>query len=216
MKEGKNKTKAKPLKDKRILVVDDHPIVSEGVAALLSRKGKASRIIKAKNGNEALRLAASDQIDIVIADFSLPDLVGTELISRLRKIHPEIHVVVYTSHDEPWLVKEMMDIGAEAVVLKNDDMEELFMAAESVCAGLPYFSNRFAAITKLSDNSFSPREIDILECMAKGMKSRDIASQLFISENTVEYHRKKLKQRFEAQNEANLIAIAINKGIIKG
>lgn len=201
---------------KRILIVDNHPLIVEGLVSLLGGNDGLYHTIKASNGKSALSIMRANRVDVAIIDYSLSDMNGAELIDSLRKINQGLHTIIYTGHDEPWVVKDIIDAGAEAVVLKDDNMKELVMAVESVCAGLPYFSNRFTSIAEQLNKTFSSREVDILQMMSAGMKSRDIACRLFISENTVEYHRKKMKQRLGAQNEAHLIAIAINRGIIKG
>lgn len=201
---------------KRILIVDDHPVIVEGLAALLGNSGSLYNTVKAGCGKSALGAMAANHADVAIMDYSLPDMTGAELVGKLREIKPCLHTIIYTAHDEPWVVKDIIEAGADAVVLKDDNMEELVMAVESVCAGLPYSSSRFMSIAEQMDRDFSSREVDILQMMSEGMRSRDIACRLFISENTVEYHRKKLKQRLGAQNEAHLIALAINKGVIKG
>lgn len=203
------------MRTKMILVVDDHPIVLEGIASILSQLTDERNIIRAKTGNDALKLANATCIDVAVIDFCLPDIDGTLLISRLKEIAPQIHIVIFTEHDEVWVIKEIARICPDAVVLKNDDMRELIIAVESACIGLTYRSTRFQAINDEKENAFTPRELEILQYLSYGLQSKEVAHRLCISENTVEYHRKKLMRRLGATNNANLMWFAISAGIIK-
>lgn len=201
------------MSDHQIIIIDDHPIIVDSLTSLLENR---FHIQKAYDGESAVHSMRETCADIAIVDYSLPDIDCKQLIANLRDINPDLHTVIYTVHDEPWIVKEMLDIGSEAVVLKNDDLEELLIAVESICAGLTYYSQRFTNMVEQMSNSYSKREIEIIKCIGAGMKSSDIARQIHVSENTVEYHRKKLMRLLNARNNANLVAIAISKGIIKG
>lgn len=203
------------MNNKRILVVDDHQIVLEGIASLLSKHTAASKMLLAKTGAEALQLATERSVDVAVIDYALPDMDGITLVERLRDISPTIRIVVFTEHEELWIMKEIANAKPEAVVMKSEDLRELVIAVESVAIGLDYHSKRFDAITSEKEKNLTPREADILQGVGKGMCSRDIAHQLNVSENTVEYHRKKLMRRFGASNNAQLVLKAQAKGLVR-
>lgn len=203
------------MKKTKLVIIDDHPILAEGIASLLDRKGSSYDITRARTGEEALEKISSDMADVAVVDVSLPDMDGTELIGRLRKVNPLLHVVVYTMHDEPWVVKGLQRAEADAVVLKSDDMEELIIAIESARLGIPYFSPRFRSLAANSSCGLKNREMEILQYVGDGMQSVEIAKRLCVTENTIEYHRRKLMRKFGASNNASLVSMAIAKGVIK-
>lgn len=203
------------MQTKNILIVDDHPIVLEGIASLLRRLTDERNIMKAQTGNDALKLANSVCIDVVVVDFYLPDIDCITIVNRLKEISPQTRIVIFTEHDELWVIKEISQINPDAVVLKSDDMHELIIAVESVGIGLTYRSTNYRTIVNEKENSFTTREMEILQYVSSGQQSREVARRLCVSENTVEYHRKKLMRRLGATNNAHLISIAISKGIIK-
>lgn len=200
---------------RKILIVDDHPIVLEGIASILSHLTEVHNIIKVQTSSDALKFVSDTCIDVAVIDFRLPDTDGTLLINRLRRISPQTRTVIFTEHDEIWVAKEIANVHPDAVVLKSDDMHELVIAVESVCIGLSYYSTNFKTIVNEVEKAFTPREIEILQHISYGLQSREIACRLCVSENTVEYHRKKLMRRLNAANNANLTSIAIATGIIK-
>lgn len=197
-----------------ILIVDDHPMLAEGLASLLKNTKPKHNAVVANCGAKAKEHISETAFDVAVVDVSLPDIDGIELVTWLRNAAPTLHIIIYTVHDEPWVIREMLTAGADAIVLKDDEMSEFVMALESVCAGLHYFSTRFQSLAESAMHGFTAREIEIMQHISHGMKSGDIAHKLFISENTVEYHRKKLITRFNAQNTAHMISMAIGMGLI--
>lgn len=200
---------------KQILIVDDHPIVSEGICSLLERRGVDSgHITKAANGEMAVKMNETKHIDVAIIDYSLPDIPCGGLITRLRRQNDAIRIVIYTMHEDPWALKDLEAMNADGVVLKDDDMRELVIALESVVIGIHFYSTRYKSVIKMKEK-LTERETEIIQHISEGKQSKEIARLLFISENTVEYHRKKLIKFFNACNTAHLVAIALAKGLIK-
>lgn len=201
--------------NKRILIVDDHPIVAAGLAMLFAKHFSDYSILKAATGEQALDTVKHNSIGVVTVDVSLPDINGTELVPLIKKADGKVGVVVYTEHDEPWIIAELLKGGCNAIVLKDEDPRELIIAVESVGIGIPYFSSRFKALAANAEKSFTSREVEILQLISKGFTGQEIADKLCVSANTVEYHRKKLIKRFGANNNAHMVALALNKGIIR-
>lgn len=203
------------MNNKHILIVDDHQIVLEGIASLLGKHNTSSKIALARTGADALLQASNHVIDVAVIDYALPDMDGLTLIERLRDMTPTIRIVVFTEHDELWVVKSIAKAMPDAVVMKSEDIRELVIAVESVAIGLHYHSKRYNGIVSEKQKGITPRETEILQSVALGQSSRDIACQLNVSENTVEYHRKKLMHRLGACNNAHLVSIAIANGLIR-
>lgn len=201
------------LRSPRILVIDDHPIVRAGISALLAGTTN-SPIEEAATGAEAVDTVNSKTIDIAIADLELPDMNGMSLINLLHNCRNTPRIVVYTMHEEPWTIGELQKANVDAVVLKGDDPYELNIAVESVKIGLSYMSARFQTMSAKNGRRLTERETEVLALMCDGMSSRQIAERLFVSENTVEYHRKQIMRRIGAKNNVQAVSIALHEGLL--
>ena len=190
-----------------ILVIEDHQIVLLGLSTLLSTCDGIRRIDKATTAVEAISLAREHASDIVIIDVELPDMSGFDLLDRLREISPDVSVIFHSMHEEFWIIKRMMNSGADAIVLKSDDIGELRKAVERVVSGDSYYSSRYEEYCREYEKQqiLTERELDVLRAIAEGKKTAEIAAQLFVSNNTVEFHRKRLLRKLGASNMAELI-----------
>ena len=197
----------------RILVVDDHPIVRKGIAALLCHT-TASTIAEASCATEAIDISRKQSVDIAVIDLELPDANGLQLITRLRCAMPKTRFVVYTMHEEPWIIDELQDTNVDAIVLKGDDPYELQMAVESVKMGIGYYSSRFKKCADNTPGRLTEREKEVLQMMCDGMSSKLIAEKMCVSENTVEYHRKQILRRIGAKNNVQAVSIALKEGLL--
>ena len=197
----------------RILVVDDHPIVRKGIAALLCHT-TAATIAEASCAAEAIDISRKQSVDIAVIDLELPDANGLQLITRLRCTMPQTRIVVYTMHEEPWIIDELQDANVDAIVLKGDDPYELQMAVESVKIGIGYYSSRFKKCADNAPGCLTEREKEVLQMMCDGMSSKLIAEQMCVSENTVEYHRKQILRRIGAKNNVQAVSIALKEGLL--
>lgn len=197
----------------RILVVDDHPIVRKGIAALLCHTTTAT-IAEASCAAEAIDISRKQSVDIAVIDLELPDANGLQLITRLRCTMPKTRFVVYTMHEEPWIIDELQDTNVDAIVLKGDDPYELQMAVESVKMGIEYCSSRFKKCADNAPGHLTEREKEVLQMMCDGMSSKLIAEKMCVSENTVEYHRKQILRRIGAKNNVQAVSIALKEGLL--
>ena len=197
----------------RILVVDDHPIVRKGIAALLCHTTTAT-IAEASCAAKAIDISRKQSIDIAVIDLELPDANGLQLITRLRCTMPKMRFVVYTMHEEPWIIDELQDANVDAIVLKGDDPYELQMAVESVKMGIGYYSSRFKKCADNAPGHLTEREKEVLQMMCDGMSSKLIAEKMCVSENTVEYHRKQILRRIGAKNNVQAVSIALKEGLL--
>ncbi len=199
-----------------ILIVDDHQIVAHGLQALLSRENCVKSIDTATTAEKALLLSKKKSYGIYIIDVELPDISGLELTERLQAISPEASFIFHTMHEEIWTIKAMMAAGADAIVLKSDDLSDLTAAVKAVATGNSYYSQRFEDYCRRFESRQmpSPHELEILRAIAKGESTNDIARRMCISPNTIEYHRKRLFRKLGATNMADMVARAIEHGLL--
>ena len=203
----------------RLIIIDDHPIVARGTANLLSPLS-GGECTCAHSGKEALMLVQSalrtHPYTLAIVDLELPDTYGTSLISSLHHLAPALRIMVYTMHEQIWVVKELEQLQVDAIIFKSEPTTSLQLAAEACISGLTYRSPRYQALQAETPVSLlSERELDILQLMSYGFTSRAIADRLCLSENTIEYHRKRMMRKLATDNMVELILRAQRQGFLK-
>ena len=201
---------------KNILIVDDHPIVSTGLQALIEHTGEYGKIYVANNIASSRLLLRQEDIDIAIIDLELQDANGMELIKYIHQTHISTKILVYTMHEELWTIRQLMKEDADAIVMKGDNPQEVLIALRKIEQGKGYFSQQFMRLINSQDTSeisLSNREAEVLEHISNGLSTNDIAQQLNISNNTVEFHRHNLMKKLSANNMAQLVKKAIQLGL---
>lgn len=201
---------------KNILIVDDHPIVSTGLQALIEHTGEYGKIYVANNIASSRLLLRKEDIDIAIIDLELQDANGMELIKYIHQTHICTKILVYTMHEELWTIRQLMKEDADAIVMKGDNPQEVLIALRKIEQGKGYFSQQFMRLINSQDTSeisLSNREAEVLEHISNGLSTNDIAQQLNISNNTVEFHRHNLMKKLSANNMAQLVKKAIQLGL---
>lgn len=201
---------------KNILIVDDHPIVSTGLQALIEHTGEYGKIYVANNIASSRLLLRKEDIDIAIIDLELQDANGMELIKYIHQTHISTKILVYTMHEELWTIRQLMKEDADAIVMKGDNPQEVLIALRKIEQGKGYFSQQFMRLINSQDSSeisVSNREAEVLEHISNGLSTNDIAQQLNISNNTVEFHRHNLMKKLSANNMAQLVKKAIQLGL---
>ncbi len=201
---------------KNILIVDDHPIVSTGLQALIEHTGEYGKIYVANNIASSRLLLKQEDIDIAIIDLELQDANGMELIKYIHQTHISTKILVYTMHEELWTIRQLMKEDADAIVMKGDNPQEVLIALRKIEQGKGYFSQQFMRLINSQDTSeisLSNREAEVLEHISNGLSTNDIARQLNISNNTVEFHRHNLMKKLSANNMAQLVKKAIQLGL---
>ena len=201
---------------KNILIVDDHPIVSTGLQALIEHTGEYGKIYVTNNIASSRLLLRQKDIDIAIIDLELQDANGMELIKYIHQTHISTKILVYTMHEELWTIRQLMKEDADAIVMKGDNPKEVLIALRKIEQGKGYFSQQFMRLINSQDTSeitLSNREAEVLEHISNGLSTNDIAQQLNISNNTVEFHRHNLMKKLSANNMAQLVKKAIQLGL---
>lgn len=207
-----------------LLVVDDHSLVLEGICEVVNKMPEAVVADAVTSGKKAMELIEKRDYDAYIMDISIPEISGFDLIARIRELNELARIVVITMHEEIWMINRLAQYGVNGIVLKTSATTELVAAVRNVLRGESYTCSRFAFIAhKLSLGMVgmqskdipTRRERDVLEAVAKGMNTHEIALLLKISENTVETFRKRLISKFEAKNAIDMVVKAVSQGWIK-
>lgn len=205
----------------RVLLVDDHPLVLDGIAARLAPVETIEVIGLAANGQEALAQTQRLHPDVVLMDISMPVMNGIEAIRHFQQDHPAVKVLILSMHDSREYIVQLMQSGAKGYVLKDVCSEELVKAIETVHLGNTYFSQG-ASQTLFSQpepvqpeaQSLTRREQTVLRLLAEGSSNKQIAQQLNISVRTVETHRQNIKTKLDIHTAAGLARYAIEHNLV--
>lgn len=200
-----------------IAIVDDHEVVLEGYKSFLIKNGVAD-IEAYGRAQQLLDRVRAKHFNIYIVDVELPDMDAYSLIDAVRSLQPDAKFIINTIHDEPWTVSKLTEKHVDGVVYKSGNLSQLIEALEAVVYGRQYYCGEFKKIQhRLQARNDIPtsRELDILRYIARGNSTKDISHKLFISENTVENHRKNLFRKLQAKNMADLIVKAIAAGYLE-
>ena len=206
----------------KILVADDHTLVRAGLTSLIARLPEMEVVGEAADGRHALRMVRDLQPDMVLMDIAMPGLNGLEAAERIHGIHPQTKIIILSMHASEEYVAQALKAGASGYLLKDAATSELEMALKSVAAGQFYLS---PAISRQVVDNFlrggptgvellTPRQREILQLVAEGKSTRDIAETLHLSVKTVETHRAQLMERLDIHDVAGLIRYALRKGLI--
>ena len=204
----------------KVLLVDDHKILLEGTSHLLSSHELFKVEHTASDGQSALDLMKKYDYDVLVTDYELPDINGLQLVKAARAVAPEMKIIVLSMHDDPSVVRELLEEDIDGFVLKNDTHLSLLQALDKVVSGKKFFSDDIAEILvkQLSNPSkktdLSPRETEILKLIAKDYSTRQIADILFISEKTVETHRKNILRKTNCATVVGLVNYAHEKNLV--
>jgi len=200
----------------RVLSVDDHPLLREGIAALIGNQTDMELVAEACNGREALEQFRKHSPDITLMDLQMPEMSGIDAISAIRGEFPEARIIILTTHAGDVQVSRAFQAGARAYLLKGSLRNELLEAIRAVHAGQKRVSSEVAAeiAGHSTDDMLTPREVDVLRLVAKGNANKEIAAQLSLTEETVKSHIRNILARLEAKDRTHAVAIGIKRGII--
>jgi len=205
-----------PAGDIRLLCVDDHPLVREGVTRKIDAQPDMRVVASAATGEEAIKLFDQHQPDVTLMDLNLPGMSGLEVIAAIRRTHPNARIVVLTMYKGDEDIHRALEAGASAYVLKTTVSDDLVRVVREVHAGAKPMSSDVA--TQLAARAVSPaltpRERVVVEMMAKGMRNKEIAFELGISEDTVEVHARNLFTKMGVRDRTAAVTAAIRRGII--
>ncbi len=206
----------------RILLVDDHALVRQGLRSLLAQEG-FSVVGEAADGLEAMEKIRSLSPDIVVMDISMPAQNGLNVAREVHKFFPQVKVILLSQHTEDMYIADALEACVAAYVLKSQASSDLIHAIHQVSSGKVYYSPDISAAVlaaykaKTDDkpDSLTLRERQVLQLIAEGKTTRDVASLLFISVKTAETHRTRLMQKLDIHETASLVRYAIRRGLVQ-
>ncbi|MBL8171608.1 MAG: response regulator transcription factor [Acidobacteria bacterium] len=200
----------------RILIVDDHPVVREGLAAMLSTQSDMRLIGAAADAAEALQLYRAHQPDVALVDLRLPGMNGAEVIKTLRREFPHGRFIVVTSFHGDQDVYQALQAGASSYILKEMFGEELFKAIRTVHAGGQYLPPGVVSEVErnLSSHGLTPRELDVLRLMVEGHSNKQIGDALGVTEGSVKFYVNKILAKLGVTDRTQAVTTALRRGIV--
>ena len=200
----------------RVLCVDDHPVVRDGIAAIINLQRDMMLAGAAATGDEALKRFFELRPDVALVDLQLPDMSGFDLIKKIKDKSPNARIIVLSSHEGDVDIQRALEAGAQGYVAKGIVRDELLETIRSVHAGkrrLP------AAVAQklaehMADEPISPRELEVLSLMAAGKRNKEIAGELSIAEDTVKMHVRNILSKLQVNDRTEAVTIALRRGII--
>ena len=200
----------------RVIIADDHPIVREGLHAVVSDQPDMIVVGQAATGAEAVDLALSLRPDVVLLDLRMPEQNGVDAIAAIRAGWPEARVLVLTTYDGDEDIYRALQAGAQAYLLKDTPRAELLEAIRAVARGQKRIPPEVAArlVQRIGGPALTEREVDVLRLMAKGGSNKDIGAALHISEGTVKFHVNNILGKLGVDDRTQAVTIALQRGII--
>ena len=208
----------------RVLVADDHPMLREGLVAVLETQQDFEVVGEAADGSEVVRLAERLNPDVILLDLEMPGVDGVAALEKLRSAGSEARTIVFTAYDTDERILGALRAGARGYLLKGASRTEIFDAIRTVHAGgsllQPVVTNKLLQTMSREERreeteSLTPREIEVLGLLALGLQNKEIASRLFITERTVKFHVSSLMHKLGAENRTETVTIAAQRGLIQ-
>ena len=209
----------------RVLLVDDHQIIVDGIKSLLENTDHIKVVATASDGLEAIETLKVLCVDVILMDIDMPKLNGIDATRQVHEKYQDVKIIMLTMHSESAMIKNLIEIGVNGYLLKNSSKEELLDAISRVAKGEQYFSsevtmsllNHQKSKDKKSDSQidFTQREIEIIQHLADGLTNKEIGDKLYISHRTVDTHRTNIMKKVGVNNVARLISFAIKSGLVE-
>ena len=206
--------KSKPI---QLLVVDDHPLLREGIAAIINNQTDIELVAEASNGREAIEKFRSHRPDVTLMDLQMPDMSGIDAIISIRHEFPDARIIVLTTYAGDVLAQRALKAGAQAYMLKNDVRKDLPDTIRYVHAGKKRIHSEVAAqlADHVADDALTPREIEVLALIALGNSNKLIADKLSIADETVKGHVSSVLSKLGAHDRTHAVTLALKRGIIE-
>lgn len=205
----------------RILIADDHPVVRDGLSAILSTQPDFEVVGGASDGMEVVQQTNRLRPDVLLLDLEMPHVDGVEALKRLRDMGVDVRTIIFTAFDTDERILSAVRAGAQGYLLKGAPREELFNAIRVVHSGgsllQPIVTNKLLRQISQDNNpdALSPREREVLQLMARGLQNKEIAAELFISERTAKFHVSAILSKLGAGNRTEAVTIALQQGLVE-
>ncbi|MDR0792970.1 MAG: response regulator transcription factor [Chitinophagaceae bacterium] len=204
----------------KIILVEDHALVREGITAMIEREADMECIACYSSGEIFLNGLKIQNPDVILMDISLPDISGIELCKKIKTTYPHIFVLALSINNHPAIIRQMMNSGADGYLLKDADRREIITGIRTVIQGTKFYSQSVIETLRTSASINLPpltrREREVLQFIAEGLGRQEIASRLCIDITTVDSHRKNMLAKYNATNTSALIKLVITEGMIEG
>jgi DNA-binding NarL/FixJ family response regulator len=206
----------------RLLLADDHPVVRDGLTAILGTQPDFEVVGQAAGGAEAVRQAAALRPDVILLDLEMPGMDGVEALQRIRENDPDARAIVFTAFDTDERILSAVRAGAQGYLLKGAPREDIFHAVRVVHAGgsllQPVVASKLLRQVSRPDappaEALTPRELEVLQRMGRGLQNKEIAAELVISERTVKFHVSSIMSKLGAGNRTEAVSLAVQQGLI--
>ena len=208
----------------KVLLIDDHQIVRRGVKNLLKGEDEIEIIGEAENAEAVMEILENVTPDVILSDITLPGISGIELTHVIKEEFPQVYILIFSMHSEDEYIIDALNAGAKGYIPKVVDQFEIVKAIKEVSKGEMYYNNLVSGAlarqiyslrnNENSDNTLSNREVEVLNFIVEGLNNKEIADKLIISKRTVDNHRANLMKKLGARNTADIVRIALNKGLI--
>ena len=206
----------------KVLIVDDHPVVREGLAAMLARAPDIEVVGEARDGQEAIEQAGALQPDVVLMDLQMPRVDGVEAIKQIRARQPRVQTIVLTTYGDDESIFRGLEAGARGYLLKDAPREELFRAVRTVARGESLLQpavatrllDRFSRRPAPAQETLTERELDVLRLLARGSANKEIGAALHISESTVKTHVDNIFQKLDVSDRTEAVTAALRRGLL--
>jgi DNA-binding NarL/FixJ family response regulator len=200
----------------RVLAVDDHPLVRKGIASILANESDMELVAEAGNGREAVEMFEQKHPDVVLMDLRMPQMDGIEATRAIRQADPEARIIALTSYDGDQDIYRALEAGVRGYMLKEMVHTEVVRAIRTVCSGKRLMPPEVAE--RLSEYfpqvALTPREVEVLGCVARGMANKEIAHQLGTANGTIKMHVQNILEKLGASDRTHAVTIAIERGIL--
>ena len=200
----------------RVLIVDDHAIVRQGLATIINRDPEVTVIAQANDGRQAISLFREHQPDVTLMDLRMPQMDGVEAISAICAEFKQAQIIVLTTYDADEDIYRGLQAGAQGYLLKDTGADELLNAIRTVHSGRKYISPEVGAklVERMSNPELSEREFEVLHLMAQGMNNLNIATALSIGESTVKTHVNRILSKLGVSDRTQAVIVAVKRGIV--
>jgi two-component system, NarL family, response regulator len=199
----------------RVLVVDDHPVVRQGLIGMLEEAPDIVIVGQGRNGHEAIAVFQQQQPDVTLMDLRMPQMGGVEAITAICNEFPNAQIIVLTTYDSDEEIYRGLRAGAKGYLLKDSEPEELLTAIRTVTRGQQYIPSNVAAklVQRMTAPELSDRELEVLKLVGQGMSNQEISTTLNISESTVKTHINRILSKLEVKDRTQAAIIALKRGI---